>query len=569
MIQLSDDPAVAEAQMVGLIVYLTTFGHIDGEFDPTERAYIQRFIQEVVGAHVERLMPGATAAQRAEKAAAYGRRFAGVLDQVDRSIQDLWSEPVARGEDPAGFVEAKLKLRCFEIFRGFDRAGQEALMVAADELLMADGHAHPAELKFRGELAAILQEDDDVPLALDAVPRHPATVRAPIERPLPVSDHPFFAPLETHYAAEPAARGRQLTADRVLIARVRKALAARRQGGEGRLRGHADVGDFYGQPEFLDRFVHVLPGAPGKRYELTVLGDLHGCYSCLKAALHQARFFEKVEAFERDPARVPEPRLVLLGDYIDRGIYSYNGVLRAVMRIAYKAPRYVYMLRGNHEYYLDHQGQIYGGVKPAEAIDALRQHAPVDYFRDYVGLFNDLPHALLFDRVLFVHGGLPREHAIREHLLVDGRAELAGLNAPDVRFQMLWSDPSTADAIPAALQEQTSRFSFGRLQARRFLELLGCHTLVRGHERIDEGFRLVYDDEHIRLVTLFSVGGTDNDDLPLFSSYRFVTPMALTVTYDDGEIELTPWAIDYERFVQPEHNRFYAARPELRSDGGG
>ena len=203
MIQLSDDTAVAESQMVGLIVYLTTFGHIDGEFDPTERAYIQRFVREVVGAHVARLMPGSSQAQRREQEAAYERRFAAVLDQVDRSIQHLWTEPVARGEDPASFVEAKLKLRCFEIFRSFDRAGQEALMVAADDLLMADGYAHPAELKFRGELAAILQEDDEVPLALDAVPRHPATVNAPVGLPLPAADHPFFPPLETHYVADP------------------------------------------------------------------------------------------------------------------------------------------------------------------------------------------------------------------------------------------------------------------------------------------------------------------------------------------------------------------------------
>src|SRR5690606_11645407 len=103
----------------------------------------------------------------------------------------------------------------------------------------------------------------------------------------------------------------------------------------------------------------------GRAYELTVLGDLHGCYSCLKGTVMQTRFFEKVAAFRKDSEGRPEPKLVLLGDYIDRGIYSLNGVLRTVMQMATTAPDHVYVLRGNHEYYVEHKGQVYGGVKPA------------------------------------------------------------------------------------------------------------------------------------------------------------------------------------------------------------
>ena len=50
--------------------------------------------------------------------------------------------------------------------------------------------------------------------------------------------------------------------------------------------------------EFLDGHVYVHPAVPGKVYELTVLGDLHGCYSCLKSALLQADFFAKLEAWK-------------------------------------------------------------------------------------------------------------------------------------------------------------------------------------------------------------------------------------------------------------------------------
>ena len=44
-----------------------------------------------------------------------------------------------------------------------------------------------------------------------------------------------------------------------------------------------------------------------------VLGDLHGCYSCLKAALLQADFFRKVQAWHDDPANNPKMVAVLLG----------------------------------------------------------------------------------------------------------------------------------------------------------------------------------------------------------------------------------------------------------------
>ena len=94
---------------------------------------------------------------------------------------------------------------------------------------------------------------------------------------------------------------------------------------------------------------------------------------------------------------------------------------------------------------------------------------------------------------------------------------------------MMWSDPSVADVVPADLQDKTARFSFGTLQLRSFLQRIGCNTLIRGHEKINEGFQATVRDSHSRLFTLFSAGGKTNNDLPANSSYRSVTPMALTL----------------------------------------
>jgi hypothetical protein len=127
----------------------------------------------------------------------------------------------------------------------------------------------------------------------------------------------------------------------------------------------------------------------------------------------------------------------------------------------------------------------------------------------------------------------------------------------------MWSDPSAADVIPASLQDQSARFPFGKLQCQAFLQKLGCHTIFRGHEKVDEGFRQSYAEDAISLFTVFSSGGATNEDLPADSSYRSVKPMAATLRFKDGKGEVTPFAIDYESFNDPARNKFYQSAPEI------
>ena len=152
----------------------------------------------------------------------------------------------------------------------------------------------------------------------------------------------------------------------------------------------------------------------------------------------------------------------------------------------------------------------------------------------------------------FQHPGIPREDTIAERW-----KGIESLNDTDIRFQMLWSDPSEVDAIPDELQKATARFPFGKRQFRSFMQRIGCTTLIRGHERIVEGFRVVYDDPDGTLLTLFSAGGKTNDDLPPTSNYREVTPMALTIRHKAGINQLTPFVIEYERYNDPKYNAFF------------
>lgn len=558
MLRFSTDPAVAERQMDALVFSLTTFGYIDGDFDEAEKGLILDTIRGLVERRVDTGMPDATPEVRADLVARFTKHFHEKFERIDAKVEELFHEPVAKDESRDDFVHAKLKQRCFELFQGFDRDNQEALLESVDELIRADGELHPAELKFRAELAALLETPVEMELLEDISEGPRASVSAPVTV-RAEADHPFFQQFEFHYSADPAKIEKQVAADLALVDRMIDTLAQRAKAGAGRLGGAKTVGELERGASFLDGHTHVLMPKDGEAHELTVLGDLHGCYSCLKAGVMQARFFEKLEAWKKDPDNHPNPKLVLLGDYIDRGIFSLNGVLRTVMEMATRAPDHVYVLRGNHEYYIEYQGQVYGGVKPAEAINSLKPHLPVDVFRRYMALFDVLPNVLLFDQTLFVHAGIPRDRVIKERW-----QDLSTLNDPDVRFQMMWSDPSAADVIPAALQEQTARFPFGKLQFASFMRRIGCTTLVRGHEKVEEGFRRIYDDDAGLLITLFSAGGRDNRDLPPRSSYRGVTPMGMTLhRARDGETTITPFALDWESFNDPARNAFHKQPPEI------
>jgi uncharacterized tellurite resistance protein B-like protein len=557
MITLSQDPQVAEQQIEAIIFYLTTCGYIDSEFDLSEKAFVRAYLRKVVSARIDaRQGEGLDQEARFEAIEREHEHYVEVFQQIDREVKELFTEAVADGEDVGEFVKSKLKLRAFEMFKDLDHQNRGALLDVVDEFISADGVVHPEEVKFRNELAALLDQD---PLVADEdVVGDEVQLSQPIDLAPRAENHPFFTSFEHNYSADPTKIRKQIDADLAVLDQAQAYWDSARERGAGKLTGKASVDELeVGGAPFLDGHVYVVP--PNTRdFEMVVLGDLHGCYSCLKGALMQADFMEKVRRYRADPDNNPEPKLVLLGDYIDRGRFSYNGILRTVLKLFLTVPEHVYVLRGNHEYYVEYQGRVYGGVRPAEALNSLVNHVPDEVFERYLKFFDSIPNMLIHDRMLFVHAGIPRDAIVRERW-----KDLSTLNDADIRFQMLWSDPSRAEAIPEDLQAASARFPFGRKQFRGFMGKLGCNLMVRGHEKVNAGFKSVYRDDDIRLLTLFSCGGIDNDDIPADSNYRDVRPMALTIKRTAGEITATPWAIDYARYQSPALNGFKGSELEI------
>lgn len=549
----SADPEVAKRQMLAVAFLLTAFGHIDGKFGMAEK----RFVQEKIAELVEKRMLEAVANPLARHAQTdrVTAQFQKVAATIDREIVALFSESVAEGESQEQFIHAKVTLRCYELLRTFDEGARDVLFEIVDDFILADGLAHPNEEKLRDDLRRLLAEPIELTEFEVLEEESSARVRLTLEQALVprAADHPFFTRLEQAYPRDPQGFAPLATGDLDLVRRVRSTLAAQRAAGAGKLGTAFGFPEFAGEAPFLDGHVYVVPPNPKKEYELIVLGDLHGCYSCLKAGLMQTDFLAKVQAHADDPENAPDTRLILLGDYIDRGHYSYDGILRAIMQLYVTVPNAVHILRGNHEYYIEHQGRILAPVRPAEGMMNLEGIAGDAFFKEYMQMFEELPTSLAFDRLFFAHAGIPRDATLRAKW--NG---LSALNDPEIRFEMMWSDPSDVDAVPDELQKAAARFGYGKNQFRSFLARIGCSAMFRGHERIVDGFHTNYDFPDASLYTLFSAGGETCLDLPETSNYREVTPRALTIRWKDGISTITPFTLDWARYNDPARNRFFA-----------
>src|SRR5262245_43587425 len=158
MIAFSQSPVVAEQQMSAIIYYMTTFGFIDGRFDAAEEVEIRRWIRALVEMRVDSMgIP-----DLGERLAVVERQtsyFERIFVRVTGEIQALFDEPVAQHEQPLDYVLARLRLRCFELFRGFDVKSQETLLFIVNRLLEADGVVHENERIFRDELIELLREE--------------------------------------------------------------------------------------------------------------------------------------------------------------------------------------------------------------------------------------------------------------------------------------------------------------------------------------------------------------------------------------------------------------------------
>jgi hypothetical protein len=526
------ETAAPEPSVVAAIDLLLTIGYIDGRLHDDEQALIRRYLDQLA-----ELTPGSTPYVDA------------TYTRLAAEISALATEAVT--ESDGSYIATRLKVRAVSLFRGFSPADQRIALDLLAALTEADGTVTPNERDLHDELLAFFRAEPTLPPPTgDPAPPELTSIEAPTELALTGLSYPPLDALEHQYSLDSATLLSQFTSDYNLIFQAIGVWEQQRSLGTGRLIGVADIGQLPAGVRYLDG--HVYVHRPTQPTELIVLGDLHGCYGCLKAAVLQSNFCERAARHQQDPINNPDVKLVLLGDYLDRGRFGFEGVLRGALQLQTLFPDHVVLLRGNHEYLVRVGEQVVSAVIPAEAVPSIADRAPPGILEAYRHLFEHMPTSMLFERTLFVHGGIPRDETLAERY-----RDLSSLDDLVIRFEMLWSDPEQIDAVPVELQRASSRFSFGRDQFGAFMARVGCHTMIRGHEQVDAGFTTNFDLGNSRLHTVFSAGGSENNDLPPDARYRTVTPMALTIRWNAGLTTATPWPIDWRPFTDRENNGFH------------
>jgi diadenosine tetraphosphatase ApaH/serine/threonine PP2A family protein phosphatase len=206
-----------------------------------------------------------------------------------------------------------------------------------------------------------------------------------------------------------------------------------------------------------------------------VVGDTHG----------------DLETTERVLSRCGGGAVIFLGDFVDRGPYQLENLLR-LLEAKQSEPRRVYLIRGNHE---TREMNIYYGFYDVVS----RRLGPAAY-----GLFADLYStipvgAVLNGSTILLHGGVPEGASSIRDLALRGKQ---GEDIEDpVVFQALWNDPREGlEEFAPSPRGGVARL-FGRRALERFLSSSGCERLIRAHEPVQGGYELMFGE---RLATVFS-----------------------------------------------------------------
>ncbi|TMW58511.1 hypothetical protein Poli38472_010070 [Pythium oligandrum] len=229
---------------------------------------------------------------------------------------------------------------------------------------------------------------------------------------------------------------------------------------------------------------------------ITVIGDLHGQLDDLLIIFRENGF-----PSEKNP-------YVFNGDFVDRGD---RGVEIAVIIYLFKIlyPKHVFVNRGNHEE--SSITQVFGFMKEVET------KYDTFIYDLFCESFKWLPMATLLDqRVLVLHGGVPRENVLlREFALLDrseydltrwrDRPRHKEQKEPHRLMQMmrdlLWSDPKSAKGWEE--NKRGAGILYGPDVVQKFMSKNRLALIVRSHECVPRGFDWPYPEKGM-LVTLFS-----------------------------------------------------------------
>ena len=233
--------------------------------------------------------------------------------------------------------------------------------------------------------------------------------------------------------------------------------------------------------------VALVPADSADPGDLWVVGDLHGDFLALRAALAHAD-----RASEADGRAA---RVVLIGDLFD-GAPHGHAVLVELMRRTLNRPGTVALIAGNHDEALtapaEPGGAFGSGVEPCDFSEWLNAQPPDGWERRLgvaaVAWAEAAPRAvLLADGLLLAHGGVP--HAD----LLDGLNSRADLDDPRRLQDFVWTRlHATAPRRVPNRASKSCSLGAGDFHAfcDRLEQIAGrpVRGMIRGHDHPGKGF---------------------------------------------------------------------------------
>lgn len=229
---------------------------------------------------------------------------------------------------------------------------------------------------------------------------------------------------------------------------------------------------------------------------VTIIGDLHGQLDDLLLILRENGLPSETNPY------------LFNGDFVDRGD---RGVEIAIIIYLFKLlyPNHVFMNRGNHEE--NSITQVFGFMKECE----MKYDRYV--FDLFCESFRHLPLATLIDnRVLVVHGGIPRENIqLKDFNALDragydltrfrtkpkNRKDREPYRQMQIMRDLLWSDPKASKGYEE--NKRGAGTMYGPDLVQKFMTKNKLALIVRSHECVPRGFDWPYKEKGM-LVTLFS-----------------------------------------------------------------
>ena len=262
---------------------------------------------------------------------------------------------------------------------------------------------------------------------------------------------------------------------------------------------------------------------------VTIIGDLHGnLHDLLRIWISVGNIFEK--------------RILFLGDFVDRGEFQLETItLLLALKLEY--PDFVYLIRGNHEF--AEVNSVQNSRLNCFLQEILNSGYSESLYDKFNEVFNWLPIACVIDDTAFcVHGGISPQlcnvNQIEELTLPitsftdqpsykqnanfvtdhnndevifkcnsDSKAAKKESLKTELIADLMWSDPTKN--IPGYIESGRGIGKYyGYLATRHFLSLNQMKYIIRAHQNIESGIRLMHDG---KCITVFSSSGYSNENL--------------------------------------------------------